>query len=447
MKKQFNRLASILLLVFLFAGVLSLPVSAAGRTGSKTSPVSEALTAEGYREGNDSSITPETESTITVNSASLTWKTVGRNLRLVDAKGKYKTGFVKFKNQLYYFNKKGNLVTRFFKVNGKTYYASILKGYKGKGQILTGLVHHGKYYYYFNPKSKPYKGVLSTGFQKISGRLYYFNKAGHMVTGWFKVNGNKYYASRNHKGHFGALLTGRQTFSGMTYNFDTKTGKLLSSKKVSTGYERVIDVSEHQGPINFNKVKASGVRTVIIRAGYGTSNVDKYFYSNIKKAKAAGMRIGIYWFSYAYNNSMAAQEAKFCLRVIRKYSINLPVYYDWEYDSMNKANRKGHYPGRNEITEMTRTFCNTITKGGRRAGWYFNLHYLNSYYTPSRLKGFSTWYAYWGSNSYSSNIWSRIKTMPIPRQYDMWQFSSRGSIPGISGNVDCDLLLNTALLK
>ena len=96
---------------------------------------------------------------------------------------------------------------------------------------------------------------------------------------------------------------------------------------------------------------------------------------------------------------------------------------------------------------MTRTFCNTITKGGRRAGWYFNLHYLNSYYTPSRLKGFSTWYAYWGSNSYSSNIWSRIKTMPIPRQYDMWQFSSRGSIPGISGNVDCDLLLNTSLLK
>ena len=96
MKKQFHRLTSLLLLVFLSAGVLSLPVSAAGRTGSKTSPVSEAFTAEGYGEGNASSITPETESTITVNSASLTWKTVGGNLLLVDAKGKYKTGFVKF---------------------------------------------------------------------------------------------------------------------------------------------------------------------------------------------------------------------------------------------------------------------------------------------------------------------------------------------------------------
>ena len=447
MKKQSVRLIACLLLAAYLMGVFGMPASAAVQADSRNIPEVKAVTAGDITVSPDSFITTSTENTAAVNVSSLTWKNVSGHLQLRDSKGKPKKGFVKFKNKLYYFDSKGNLKTGFFKVGNKTFYASKRMGYKGKGQILTGLVWIGKWIFYLNPASKPHAGAVTTGFKKIKGYRYYFNSKGHMVTGWFTVGGNKYYASRNHKGHFGALLTGRQTFSGMTYNFDTKTGKLLSSKKVSTGYERVIDVSEHQGPINFNKVKASGVRTVIIRAGYGTSNVDKYFYSNIKKAKAAGMRIGIYWFSYAYNNSMAAQEAKFCLRVIRKYSINLPVYYDWEYDSMNKANRKGHYPGRNEITEMTRTFCNTITKGGRRAGWYFNLHYLNSYYTPSRLKGFSTWYAYWGSNSYSSNIWSRIKTMPIPRQYDMWQFSSRGSIPGISGNVDCDLLLNTSLLK
>ena len=447
MKKQFNRLTSFLLLVFLFAGVLSLPVSAAGRAGSKTSPVSEAFTAEESGDSGASLITPETENTTTVNSSSLTWKKVSGNLRLFDEKGKFKTGFVEYNKQLYYFSKRGNLVTGFFKVNGKVYYASYYRGYKGKGQILTGLIHHGKSYYYLDPFSKPYKGALKKGFQKINGRLYYFNNKGHMVTGWFTVNGSKYYASCNHKGHYGALFTGKKTFNGTIHYFDPETGRLTDTKAVSRKLDHVIDVSEHQGPIDFNKVKASGVRTVIIRAGYGTSNVDKYFYSNIKKAKAAGMRIGIYWFSYAYNNSMAAEEARFCLRVIRKYSINLPVYYDWEYDSMNKANRKGHYPGRHEITEMTRTFCNGITKGGRRAGYYFNLHYLNSYYTPSRLKGFSTWYAFWGSNSYASNIWSRVKTMSIPSQYDMWQFSSRGHIPGISGNVDCDILLNPSIVK
>lgn len=446
MQKQFTKLLSVFLLCTLLTGTTGIHAAAAVRTDLQES-LSAGLVQEKNAENDRSGLnTNRTDTTLSVNAASLTWTKVGNNLRLKDSRGKYKTGFVKYRNRLYYFDKSGNLKTGFFKVGTKRYYASTRLGYKGKGQILTGIVKIGKYFYYLNPSSRPYAGVVSKGFRKVGSRRYYFNSKYHMVTGWFTVSGSRYYASCNKKGHYGALLTGVQKIGNMTYRFDS-SGRMVGSLSNSARYTHMIDVSEHQGNIDFKKVKASGVKAVIIRAGHNSSNIDKYFYSNIKKAKAAGLKVGIYWFSYAYTRSMAVTEAKFCLRVIRKYSLNLPVYFDWEYDSMKKANKRGAYPGRNEITNMTYDFCNTITRGGRRAGYYFNLHYLNSYYTPSKLTRFSTWHAYWGTNSYADNIWSRANSMTAPTKYDVWQFSSRGRIPGISGNVDCDLLLKGSLLK
>ncbi len=446
MEKQSTRLAAYLLLFALLAGVFSQPAFAAVPTDLRSVSGENAFTNDSGQEDKDSFVTTSTDTTATTNISSLTWKKVSGHLRLLDSNGKYKTGFVKYKGKLYCFDSNGNLKTGFFTSGGKTYYASKVLGYKGKGQILKGLIRIGQWVYYLDPNSKPYAGAITTGFKKIKNHIYYFNSKGRMVTGWFTVGGYKYYASCNKK-YRGMLLRGVHTIGGKVYKFHSTTGRLLSALKTSSRYAHVIDVSEHQGNINFYKVKASGVKTVIIRAGYGTSTVDKWFYSNIKKAKAAGLKIGIYWFSYAYNTSMAVAEAKYCLRVIRNYSINLPVYFDWEYDSMYKANKKGHYPGRTEITDMTKAFCSTIVKGGRRAGYYFNLYYLNTYYTPSKLKNYSTWYAYWGSNSYADDIWERTDSMSVPSQYDMWQFSSRGRISGISGNVDCDLLLNSSLLR
>ena len=102
---------------------------------------------------------------------------------------------------------------------------------------------------------------------------------------------------------------------------------------------------------------------------------------------------------------------------------------------------------RDKITDMTAAFCGTITNGGRRAGYYFNLQYLNNYYNPAKLTQYSTWYAYWGSNKPGSNVWSHATTMAVPKQYNMWQFTSRGKIPGIKGNVDCDLLLSPSIKR
>ncbi|MGN1412276.1 MAG: GH25 family lysozyme, partial [Oscillospiraceae bacterium] len=98
---------------------------------------------------------------------------------------------------------------------------------------------------------------------------------------------------------------------------------------------KLIDVSHHNGEINFAKVKSDGIQGVIIRAGYGVSTVDKYFHQNIKNALNNGLHVGIYWFGYAYTVSQAEKEANFCLKTIEPYKgmIDFPIFYDWEYDS------------------------------------------------------------------------------------------------------------------
>ena len=96
-----------------------------------------------------------------------------------------------------------------------------------------------------------------------------------------------------------------------------------------------IDVSEHQGLIDWDKVKAAGIDGVIIRAGYGRGNIDKEFHHNINGAILAGIKnIGIYWFSYAFKEGMGIVEASYCKALLKDYkkNINLPVFFDWEYD-------------------------------------------------------------------------------------------------------------------
>ena len=185
---------------------------------------------------------------------------------------------------------------------------------------------------------------------------------------------------------------------------------------------KIIDVSEHNGVINFKKVKASGVDGVIIRAGYGRGNVDKRFHSNIKAAIKNGLEVGIYWFSYAYTIAMVTAESKYCIDLIKSYKITLPVFFDWEYDSMIYAKKNGVTPSKEVITKYNKIFCERIKEAGYVAGYYANLDYCNNYINPSDLSDYKFWYA-----QYSTN---RAKTC------DYWQYSDKGRVSGINGNVD-----------
>jgi LysM repeat protein len=192
--------------------------------------------------------------------------------------------------------------------------------------------------------------------------------------------------------------------------------------------QKLIDVSTWNENINYNTAKASGISGVIIRAGFGSSTVDNEFVNHITGAIKAGLHIGIYWFSYAYTTSAARQEAEFCNSVISKYKdkIDLGVYFDWEYDSMNYARNNGVYPDRNLITQMNVEFCKRITELGYKAGYYLNLDYSRNYIDESKLKGYLRWFAYYGEQQNDCYI---------------QQYTSTGRVNGVNGNVDMNWLI------
>lgn len=194
---------------------------------------------------------------------------------------------------------------------------------------------------------------------------------------------------------------------------------------------KIIDVSVHQGEIDWKKVKASGVRGAIIRAGYGSGNVDGMFKANIKGAINAELDfIGVYWFSYAYTKEMALKEAIFCNETIEKYKdvLNLGVFYDWEYDSMNYAKKNGAFLTKEGITEMNVIFCEEITKLGYIAGFYCNYDYSRNYIDISKLQNFRKWFAWYNPTLDEKNCF-------------LWQKSSVGRVEGIDGAVDMNELI------
>lgn len=196
---------------------------------------------------------------------------------------------------------------------------------------------------------------------------------------------------------------------------------------------KLIDVSRHDGTINWSKVKEDGIKGAILRAGYGKSTVDSQFINNAKGAIAAGIPIGIYWFSYAYTVAQAEKEAEKCLKTIKGYKITLPVFFDWEYDSMRYAKQHGVTPSKTLITNMNRAFCEKIKQAGYKAGVYYNKDYKNNYLHISKLKSYVQWYAYY--------------TSTVQKGCDIHQYTASGKVNGISvRNVDLNYLVNESLL-
>nr|DAE28672.1 MAG TPA: endolysin [virus sp. ctmTa7] len=194
-----------------------------------------------------------------------------------------------------------------------------------------------------------------------------------------------------------------------------------------------IDVSSHQKSINWTKVKNDGISFAIIRAGYGQVHKDDCFEQNIKGAIAAGIPVGIYWFSYALNKKQALEEAKGCIDLIKNYKITLPIFYDFEYDSVNYAKKNGITITKTLFNEFTKTFCDYIQSKGHKAGVYYNPDYKRRFVDESICGKYVEWMAhYTGTNN---------------KGYAIHQYSESGKVSGISGNVDVNYLNDESLLK
>lgn len=183
-----------------------------------------------------------------------------------------------------------------------------------------------------------------------------------------------------------------------------------------------IDVSEWQGHIDFSRVKQSGVQFVIIRAGYGNTprQKDKYFEEHYAQAKAAGLLIGAYWYSYASSASDAAIEAQACLTVLGKRHFDYPIYFDLEEAWQFKQ-------GRAFCDSLVRCFCNTLEAHGCYAGLYISRSPLQNYISTAVAQRYATWIAEYGPRcNYSGPI-------------GIWQHSSTGLVPRVNGNCDLDV--------
>ena len=198
--------------------------------------------------------------------------------------------------------------------------------------------------------------------------------------------------------------------------------------------KKTIDVSAYQNYVDWEKVKADGVEYVILRCGtgYPDNHVDVRFVQNVTACNKLGIPVGVYWFSYATNTGEARAEAKFVLNLIKKYRIDLPVVYDFEYDSVKKANAKGIKVTKQLASEMARAFLDTIQEAKYYAMIYSNGDYLNNYFDASITKEYDLWYAAWPSKAVDYT-----KDKPS-RSCGIWQYGS-SVVDGISGKVDTNV--------
>ena len=191
--------------------------------------------------------------------------------------------------------------------------------------------------------------------------------------------------------------------------------------------KKYIDISAHQGVVDFEKVKGH-VDGIMLRAGYGKNNIDKQFVRNVQECNRLGIPCGAYWFSYAYTVEMATKEAKYFLAAVEPYVMELPLAFDYEYDSVKYSEKQGVTPSVSLVKNMTTVFCNTIEDAGYWCMLYSNGEYINKYFGDLAGGRYDLWYAAWPKNVDINNP---------PRSCGIWQWGS-SRIPGISGDIDTD---------
>ncbi len=193
-------------------------------------------------------------------------------------------------------------------------------------------------------------------------------------------------------------------------------------------YFKGIDVSEHQGAIDWSQAE-NAIDFAVLRAGYGQNNIDKQFVRNITECSRLGIPCGVYWFSYARTEEMARKEAEHCLAAIKPYKLQFPVAFDFEYDSVNNAAINGVTITTELATAMCHAFCEVLEAAGYYAVNYTNADFLSRFFDATTTQKHDLWYAEWPLSPDPDNP---------PRECGIWQYSSTGKVSGIDGDVDLD---------
>lgn len=210
---------------------------------------------------------------------------------------------------------------------------------------------------------------------------------------------------------------------------DSDRTEIVTLQPGGNDHKAGIDVSSWQGDIDWDKVRESGIEFVIVRAGYrgsvtGSIVRDKYFDANVSGAQQAGLQVGVYFVTQAVNEAEAVEEASAVMEMCAPYNLELPIYLDVE--SSNGG--RGDQIDKDTRTAVCEAFCRTLENAGQSGGVYACRYWLTNNIDASRLDRYNVWLA-------------EYRSAPLYNgYYSMWQYTSKGHVDGINGNVDFDIL-------
>ena len=392
------------------------------------------------------------------------WKFINNEWYFMNQNGVMSRGFETIGNDKYYFTSSGNMCVGWLNLEGKQYYFTengvMATGWKvidGRncyfdnngvydssksdslkngwvteneetyfyvdGVVQKGWFWDGTSWYYFDKDS----GARKYGWVKDEEVWYYLGKDGRMHTGWLFIEeeNNWYYLDAS-----GKMCTGIINVDGKWYIMDTngvyisEASDHMNDPASPDNPTKGIDISTWQGDnINWSAVKDSGIEYVIIRSNFGWTGVDKRFKQNIEGAHSVGLRIGVYLYSYATTPAEAVMEFENFKRTVEPYRnmINYPVAYDLEDN-----NAQGGLSV-DQLTDIAVTFCDLVKNDGYQPMIYASVSWMERKLDYNRIKDYNLWVAQY----YDICQYEHFN--------NMWQYSSRGSVSGIDGNVDMNL--------
>ena len=315
------------------------------------------------------------------------------------------TGLFEYAGNKYYADKDGNIQPGFQTINGKKYFFS--GDATRYGVMRYGWIQYHQYRYYLDAD-----GTVVTGYKNIDGRDYMFDDQGRMDTGFVTINGNTYYYYVD-----GTYANDWLQIGNKKYFFNSL------GVQIGANVKKIIDVSSHQGIINWDKVATEGnVDGVILRIAAGCEKEDEQLARNIAELKRLGIPYGIYIYSYAENYNEGKLYAEFTINIIKKYNLNptLGIYLDLESNSVTS------YMGVDEYTNVVKGYMDVMNVNGygNNTKIYTYKNYADTALNSEYLRGLIAWIAQY--NHYCTYTGS----------YVGWQYSSSEKIPGINTNVD-----------
>lgn len=268
-------------------------------------------------------------------------------------------------------------------INGEWY------RFDSNGYMVTGWTRVYKKWYYMDEN-----GVRTTGWKLIDGQWYYFNSSGVMQTDWTKINGQWYYFNSN--------------------------GYWIDNNSYESGSLKGIDVSQWQESIDWTAVKKDGIQFAFIRVAHGSEHkLDTYYNQNMTNAIAAGIPVGVYYYSTATTENQSLNDAQFVIDQLQGYKISYPIVLDLE-DSSQKNLSKA------QLGRIAKTFFDEIRRAGYEPMLYCNEDWYKNHIDTSYLSRIDLWIARY-NYKYDLSI-----------QRNIWQSSCKGIVDGISENVDLD---------